>query len=307
MMTFSALAYASEDDIRSFLANPPQDSPAVGWQLAWGPVATIVTQGNLMYAVKNASTGQYGVVVRGTYPHFSLALLVDLFEDLDVEDLVPWRYPQTPNAQVARGTMDGLEELTNLQDSNSNLTLLQYLQKSVPSGAGIFVTGHSLGGCLSTVLAPWLRSQLGAASNVLPFTFAAPTAGNKAFAQMYTTMFPNGYRGYNVLDIIPMAWANLPGIKGLYGSPGPKCPSLLAAVIDLLEIKLGGLGYQQPNGNGSTLQGTPTATTDFFAEALAQHDHNYYLQLLGVPTIPFLVQSVKLTVSRRVTPVAASA
>lgn len=37
---------------------------------------------------------------------------------------------------------------------------------------------------------------------------------------------------------------------------------------------------------GESLSGVPSPASDFFAEALDQHDHNYYLKLLGAPTVP---------------------
>src|SRR5262249_60899411 len=46
------------------------------------------------------------------------------------------------------------------------------------------------------------------------------------------------------------------------------------------------VSYTQPNGSGESLPGVPSPTSDFFAEALDQHDHKYYLRLLGTPTVP---------------------
>ena len=59
---------------------------------------------------------------------------------------------------------------------------------------------------------------------------------------------------------------------------------------DTIDLALGWLkalkvSYSQPNGAGESLPGVPSPTSDFFAEALDQHDHNYYLKLLGAPTV----------------------
>jgi hypothetical protein len=291
MMTFAALSYADPaTKIAAFLANPPAGSPAEGWDLAWGPAGTSVTQGNLVYAARAQAANQCAVVIRGTYPHPTLAFLEDLYQDLTVAALRPWPYPPATNAKIAKGTMDGLEDIQGLKDPASGLSLLDFLQQPALAGFDIYVTGHSLGGCLTTVLAPWLRSAVDPARKILPYTFAAPTAGNQAFAAMFTQKFPNALRYYNVLDVIPMAWSDLGKVKQLYPAPGPDCPLLLQGAVDGVNAQLAllKLDYEQPNGAGNALQGVPVATADFVKEVLSQHDHQYYLKLLGAPTIPNL-------------------
>jgi hypothetical protein len=63
---------------------------------------------------------------------------------------------------------------------------------------------------LVTVLAAWLAyqvSQNGGANVITPYTFAAPTAGNAAFANFYATLFANSYRYYNAIDIV-LLWSS---------------------------------------------------------------------------------------------------
>jgi triacylglycerol lipase len=167
-----------------------------------------------------------------------------------------------------------------------------------PSGADVFVTGHSLGGALTTVLAPWLVDQLSQSNGkntVIPYTYAAPTAGNATFANFYTGLFKSSYRYHNTIDIVPKAWAELLSIKSLYSSPGPTCPWELKDTIDLALdwAKAAKVSYSQPNGAGESLPGVPSPTSDFFAQALDQHDHNYYLKLLGAPTVPITARPVR--------------
>jgi hypothetical protein len=90
---------------------------------------------------------------------------------------------------------------------------------------------------------------------------------------------------------VPKAWAELLSIKNLYSSPGPACPWELKDTIDLVSVWLNAIkvGYTQPNGAGESLPGVSSSASDFFAEALDQHDHNYYLKLLGAPTVPIAV------------------
>jgi triacylglycerol lipase len=292
MMTLAAITYASPKDIRSYLlptTNPPNATQGE-WALVWGPAVTAIDAGNLMFVTYNGSTNQYAIAVRGTYPYFGLALLVDLYEDLDVGDPLPWQYPTVPGAVVAGGTIDGLNDVVAFV--SDGVSFRAFVDSQIaPSGADVFVTGHSLGGALTTVLAPWLvyqLSQSNAKNAVMPYTYAAPTAGNATFASYYTGLFKNSYRYYNVMDIVPKAWAELSSIKTLYRSPGPACPWELKGTIDLTTdwLRSINVGYTQPNGAGESLPGVPSPTSDFFDEALDQHDHNYYLKLLGAPTVP---------------------
>ena len=185
-------------------------------------------------------------------------MLVDLYEDLDVSDPIPWQYPSVPGAVVAGGTIDGLNDVVAF--TSDGVSFRAFVDSQIaPSGADIFVTGHSLGGALTTVLAPWLvyqLSQSNAKNAVMPYTYAAPTAGNATFASYYTGLFKSSYRYCNTTDVVPKAWADLLSIKTLYTSPGPACPWELKGTIDLITDWLSSIkvGYTQPNGAGEVFQ-----------------------------------------------------
>jgi len=292
MMTLAAITYAPAEEIGSYLlptTNPP-NATGGKWALVWGPAVTDIDEGNLMFVTYNKATHQYAIAIRGTYPYFGLALFVDLYEDLDVGNPLPWQYPPVPDALVAGGAIDGLNDLIQL--TSNGMAFHTFVDSQIASsGADIFITGHSLGGALTTVLAPWLvdrLSQRNAKSAVCPYTYAAPTAGNAAFASFYTGLFTNSYRYYNAIDVVPKAWAELSSIKSLFAPPGPSCPWELKGTIDLVSDWLSNIdvSYTQPNGGGGSLPGVPSSASDFFAETLDQHDHNYYLKLLGAPTVP---------------------
>lgn len=294
MMTLAAISYAPCQDIPSLLApqGTSQNAANGQWPVVWGPAVTRFDQGNLLFVSRNVTTGEYAIAVRGTYPSFGLAMLVDLYEDFDVSHPDPWRYPDVTGALVAGGALDGLNDLLNLTWQGTSFSQFA-ISEILKSGRSVHVTGHSLGGALATVLTGWLAyqgSKEGASSAITTYTFAAPTAGNSVFANWFSSTFPNSFRYYNDLDVIPRAWQQIMSIKGLFPSPGPSCSLELRGAIDLVNgwLDLIHVGYVHTNGTGSVLPGAVAAAGDFLAECLDQHDHNYYLKLLGAPTIPVI-------------------
>ena len=68
MMTLAAITYAPARDTGSYLlptTNPPNATNG-DWALVWGPAATAIDEGNLMFVTYNKSTNQYAIAVRGT-------------------------------------------------------------------------------------------------------------------------------------------------------------------------------------------------------------------------------------------------
>jgi triacylglycerol lipase len=287
-MTLAAISYAPQSEIAGYLSNPAY-ATAGEWTLTWGPSDT---PGNQMFVAKHRDANRLAISIRGTVPRFSLAMLVDLYQDLDVGHPKPWPYPVTPGAMVAGGALDGLNDLLTM--TSGGQSVLDYIkaQTSAPD-CEILVTGHSLGGGLATVLAPWLQyelSQSGLTATINVYTYAAPTAGNQAFADFYNNLFSQSARYYNDIDVIPMAWANLAKVKALYPAPGPQCLWEIRDTVDLVNLwlsRIDGVVYVDPNGSGSPLNGTAVASEDFLAEIGTQHGHNNYLQLLGAPLLPF--------------------
>lgn len=276
---------------------------AGGWRVVWGPG---LTSGNMMYVAKQTRENRYAVAIRGTAWDF----LVDWIEDLDVLTLVPFPYvrSQDPHIQVAQGTMHGLTDLIGMTgtvapngpaDASREMSLVQFLLQEAMAAAGdteVLVTGHSLGGCLASVLATWLQFETaqwdhldGKQVVVKAYTFAAPSAGNPNFAAAYTTLFGgNAVRVYNTLDVVPNAWQTLGTIKTYY-TPQPHCPAMFKAVLDvgaLIELRD---RYTQPE-HEERLTGavSPDASGDFIKQLEYQHNYNTYLQLLGAAPIDWL-------------------
>ncbi|EEE61315.1 hypothetical protein OsJ_15419 [Oryza sativa Japonica Group] len=70
----------------------------------------------------------------------------------------------------------------------------------------VYVTGHSLGGALATLLALELSSSLMAKSGVIfvtMYNFGSPRVGNRRFAEVYNAKVKDSWRVVNHRDIIP--------------------------------------------------------------------------------------------------------
>lgn len=296
-----------------------------GWSLVWLPDAAV--NGNYAYVAQNNLTKQYAVAIRGSLLNFSWDAFDNWFEqDFNVFEQVNWLYPSTDQyPKISRGASDGLNDLSNLvMTFNGQKTrLLAYLlATAVRQKNSIAVVGHSLGGNLATVFAPWLLYQIGQAGLKPPadfnvYTFAAPSAGNDAFAQAYDASFPNSRRYFNVLDIVPLASVPFSIIDaGLLYMPAPQAGditvtykgrtvslaeafAMLAAAIGLSEIANDFSFYSQTNvESGSvplypddtycqpdTKPPVPPLIEQWFEKVGCEHGHNTYLSLLGANKI----------------------
>ena len=226
------------------------------WTLKWGPA----TDEGIMIYVAQSAGGSWGVAIRGSLSDDDMAgFFANWFEDADAVTQQPWLYPQSvEGARISSGMNDALDEAMGLTDPATDLSLMDFLRSALPAaGAELMVTGHSLGGGLTTVVASWLYDQLPKSGRlsgftITPYTFAAPSAGNAAFAAHYDAIFgANSYRCLNTQDIVPMAYTNPGGIQAEYPPPG----QLLGDYSDLLWWAVEGLklvsgDYAQTNSGG---------------------------------------------------------
>jgi triacylglycerol lipase len=318
-MTLASITYCA--DIKGALGKYLPD-----WRLAWLPDKSV--GGNYAYVAQNTKTGHYVVAIRGSLLNFSWDAFDNWFyQDFNVFEQVNWLYPYTDDVpKISRGSSDGLNDLSNLvQTINGRQTkLLAYLlATAVKQRAPLTVVGHSLGGNLATVFAPWLLYQIGQARLQPPayfnvFTFAAPSAGNEAFAQAYDASFPNSRRYFNVLDIVPLASVPFSIIgAGLLYNPQPQAGQItvtykghtasLAEAFDMLAAAIGASEiypndfsfYSQTNIQGGSIPLGPDDTycptipmppvppliVQWFEKAGCEHGHNTYLGLLGAKPI----------------------
>lgn len=316
-MTLSTLAYVDENRIASQQEmiceiNAGLDEAGYrSWEVAWGP-ALNADRSNLVYAARNSETGQLAVSIRGSDFSFWLNWL----EDLAVIRLVPYdQFVQTASktAQIAFGTAVGLRQVLGMQDGTESLEA--FLTKA-PRGTPILITGHSLGGCLASALAPCVANWVGTASSVFVYTIAAPSPGNDDFASYYNALFVDqsgrstAFRFFNSLDVVPNAWASLNTVETYY-PPLVPCPSDISKIIGRAENAVGANYYQLGElvvGSAIELQGTiitpfgahrgrmelnPFENALFLWEAAQQHACTTYQTLLQTPLMVPTIGRVK--------------
>lgn len=307
-MTLAATAYCT--DPGTTLSNLDN-----GWTAVW--VATADINGNIAFIAYNGSS-QYVVAIRGSLLDFSWQAFDNWFiQDLNVYEQTAWTYPASEaQPMISQGSSDGLNDLSQLVNT-SGQTIYQYLAaNAIGNDISIGVVGHSLGGNLATVFAPWLLYQFQQNKLTPPalfpvLTFAAPTAGNQAFAEAYDKSFPSSWRYYNEIDLVPMASDSLRSAEQLY-SPAPEASSiettydnvtvtlqeaigLIADSIDVAELRCGSYYAQTNQSNGSVALNTsktlnPVDTSkplieQWFDQVASQHVQSTYLSFFGLSPV----------------------
>jgi hypothetical protein len=292
------VGYLPQDQIAATVENPdvlPPITPGGHWQCVWGPAEDKHTA-NLafvaLYRVDPSAAPLFAAVtIRGTdvHIHDAWGILREFWEDLDVinRQALPWA-PNDP-ARIAGGTLNALHAFQALTSNGQTLLdcLSSLLRAPAAQGIPLAVAGHSLGGCLATVVAPWLQHELRAiGASITPVTFAAPSAGNPAFVASYQQSFPNAPRYWGTLDIVPRGWDRLGSVKTVYAPCNLACPDVVRIAIDSYELALhaADIVYAQPDRAAIELAAScakPVAAWDWYHEAGFHHHATTYMRLLG--------------------------
>jgi pimeloyl-ACP methyl ester carboxylesterase len=242
----------------------PDISGSGYWSLDWGPAFCTNTGGlynDNLIAVISYRLGQPG---SGTPCFFAVACrgtdagggIGQISEDLDAFVQQPWlnvlngsyiyggatsgmaiqsatsaALPSAASALVATGSADALIAISNLVqydqvNSQQPVYLINALQNLLASypGTPVVVTGHSLGGALTQVVAAYLNWQLSGLSvppPVIPHAFAPPTVGDPNFAAYYNGLFGGGSQFWlNANDLVPTAFSpsTLTDAGGMWGT-----------------------------------------------------------------------------------------
>jgi pimeloyl-ACP methyl ester carboxylesterase len=288
------------------------DNPALAtgstWQLMW--LVLSPDNANLAYIAWNGDgSNQIAVAVRGTVDN-----PVDMMEDLDVGTLVPFTAGGSPDIAVSAGAMAAFTQIVNTRGVTAtpagsggpggvvptNATLTEALRALVQLRSPqptVYVTGHSLGGCIATMLAAHLQTLTWqpAKPRFALVTFAAPTAGAQSFAK-YVDSLPwllnEGW--YNTYDLVPRAWDDLSTPRGWYPAPGPAANGEVDLLLEVVDGLRQGNAYVQP-GTRRALNGdyakrddelVNKTTADFLGQVAFQHANSTYLNLLNAPDVP---------------------
>lgn len=267
------------------------------WSLLWAALSE--DNANMAYLAKSTDgSNQFAVVLRGTVGN-----MTDLLEDLDVGTVVPFTAvgkPQSP-VYVSKGAMEAFSQVMAM--SAAGLTLVQALSGALaaaPANPTVLVIGHSLGGCLATMVAPYLQTLTWPSANAPAFglyTFAAPTAGGPDFANYLTGLalsWAVNKRYVNCYDLVPLAWTSIDTAKSWYPGKGPVANVDAKAVITAIASLPGPNTYTQPGPCTQLNSGYGTndpnlqrnSLQDFMGQAAYQHANNTYLSLLGAPALP---------------------
>ncbi|MGP3998707.1 lipase family protein [Streptomyces sp. 8N706] len=270
--------------INQQLANP--DLATQGdWSLLWAALSE--DNANMAYLAKSTDgSNQFAVVLRGTVGN-----VTDLLEDLDVGTVVPFTAVGSPPngpAYVSKGAMEAFSQAMAM--STAGLTLVQALSgalATVPANPTVLVIGHSLGGCLATMVAPYLQTLTWPGTTAPAFglyTFAAPTAGGPDFASYITDSlsWAVNERYVNCYDVVPLAWTSLDTAKGWYPGKGPAADFDTRAVITAIASLPGPNAYAQPGPCSPLNNGYDTndpklqrkSLQDFMGQADFQHANN---------------------------------
>ena len=287
------------------------------WTVPW--VGLSNDQANFAYIAKNKTTGDLAVALRGSVFHSNplTAGPIDEDEDMDVGTPATVTFCGE-DVEISAGANEALTEITqkttcqvgDLAPQGMNDTNLVEALTALGAGAAdgpvVYVTGHSLGGCMTTTVALYLLSDSALESCIFQvYNFAGPTAGTADFAQLFNDKFGgqsltenSSWRVVNVWDAVPNAWQTLDNLDGFYPWPGPYQDAEVKAMVAAAKRRPGQIEYVQPANEvlindpdwtsatrDTNITGTPSKAL-FMDQVAFQHFPNFtYMPLLGVPEL----------------------
>ncbi|MFM2338429.1 MAG: hypothetical protein RL115_1622 [Bacteroidota bacterium] len=163
--------------------------------------------GNYAVIVKAKKAQQYALVIRGSVMEFSNEGFQNfIIQDFNIFKIKKWPYSDTTKeAYLSNGAWIGFQNLLQLRDVQTGLSIKEFIEQKIPSNASLVITGHSLGGNLAYPLAGFLKKMLATEKKLAMqlITFGAPAAGNAAFVQDMEDKFPDAERYVAAKDIAP--------------------------------------------------------------------------------------------------------
>jgi hypothetical protein len=254
----------------------------------------------LALVCRDLDTGEYYAIFRGTN---TVSAVEWLLQDFQVMRQVPWTQiapggGAPADALVSEGAELGVRlrlglvpeagvagEGTRLDD------FLIGLVDGPKDECALHFTGHSLGGLLAPAVALWLmddlvssgRGELASRLALDVYSYAAPSAGNGAFADYLCSRLPGLRRYANPIDIATLAWddSSIASLPDLYKPLAPMQP-ITRSLYDLCRALARGKGYAQPGGSVSVpAKVVPVQGGLYLLEAAYQHSMPYLDMLEG--------------------------
>lgn len=274
-------------------------------ELVWGPAlhqprpelldADSRRSDALAFISRDLDSGDYFVVFRGTN---TVSATEWILQDFLVQKQVPWSElsPGTaagPDALVSEGTARAVQLRLALRPDEGEAGAGSCLEEALfgivaraKGRAVLHFAGHSLGGLLAPTMALWLVDRLDCSGlaelrasklGLDVYGYAAPTAGNQAFASYLASRLPQNRRYANPYDIAPLAWsegtmASLPSLYAPEIAMSPLTKSFFELCRGLAREK----GYAHPGSCVPVPSRTVPARGDLFLlEAAYQHSFPY--------------------------------
>ncbi|MBC9932990.1 lipase family protein [Chitinophaga qingshengii] len=202
----SAIAYSTQVKI-------DLEKHLPGWTLVWEGYETV--DGNFGFIAEDPTGEFYGLAFRGSLPPADIFNDWDAFanwvlEDLDVISLSTWHYTSDGTAKISAGANRAFNNVASMKDELrvGSSRIYNFLKTQVVSqNKRVIITGHSLGGNIANVYTSYFVTALQQEGihyeGTWLFTFAAPAAGDAAFATDLDNKVPNSWHYENVNDVIP--------------------------------------------------------------------------------------------------------
>ena len=312
-MTLAALTYVNEnnpafikDSLKIQLAKTNYSTQG-NWKLAWGPGLS-TDNANMMYIAVDSSEiiPSYCLAIRGT----DWCYLTNVIEDFFVDQTV---YPfgtASDTVKVSDGSLIGLDTLLQLKDPATGKTMQQFLDALPDIGSTFYITGHSLGGALATIVTSWfLDAGFGGKFKVKSYTYAAPSVGNDGYRLYFDNLVSSkgaeSHRLINSRDLVPRFCANLQQI--IDDQIPTTLPALVTALIQTTQQYFGdSINYKNVAFTEEIGSYTPTncpgssgSLDNYSCWVAFEHDHNNYLRLLNADTTSFFYAGCPLTITVR--------
>ena len=223
ILTTTGLDPHLEDTIKGYLERKELDTKG-DWELVW------LDQGTTLFNDKTTACivkhkrlkNTLAVVSQGA----DLLSVEEWYNILDIYKTVQYPYSSCGNYPIAKGfkvLLDSFEGLRSYSDLSPSIKTspFEYLEEYCSNRGGekinLYLTGHSLGGTLTTGIAPKcieiVERYGNSDSKVSVWTYAEPSLYSQAFVNYFTSLMENkklnfSYRRYFIgRDLVPTLYA----------------------------------------------------------------------------------------------------